>query len=153
VITSNCSNNFGPFQHPEKLIPMVIKNALACQALPVYGTGQNVRDWLHVDDHVRALEILLMRGVVGDKYNVGGDCERDNLTLVNQICSLLDDKIPRRSGQPYNQLITFVPDRPGHDLRYAVDSSKMLNEFNWQPVHSFETGLEQTVDWYLANEF
>ncbi len=150
VITSNCSNNYGPFQFPEKLIPLMIIQALEGKALPVYGDGQNVRDWLYVEDHVRALWCILQQGQVGQTYNVGGDAERTNLDVVHTLCSLLDERLPRAQG-PYQDLITPVADRPGHDRRYAIDASKLMRELDWQPQENFTSGLAKTVDWYLAN--
>ena len=151
VLTTNCSNNYGPFQFPEKLIPLVTLNAIEERPLPVYGTGANVRDWLYVEDHARALWTILNEGKSGESYNVGGDSERTNLDVVRQICAVLDRKRPRPSGQPYAELITFVTDRPGHDLRYAIDASKVRHELRWTPRETFDTGLERTIDWYLAN--
>ncbi|WP_006786471.1 dTDP-glucose 4,6-dehydratase [Thiorhodospira sibirica] len=150
VITSNCSNNYGPFQFPEKLIPLMIIQALEGKALPVYGDGQNVRDWLYVEDHVRALWCILQHGQVGQTYNVGGDAERTNLDVVHTLCSLLDERLPRAQGR-YQDLITPVADRPGHDRRYAIDASKLMRELDWQPQENFASGLAKTVDWYLAN--
>lgn len=153
VVVSNCSNNYGPFHFPEKLIPLVILNALEEKALPVYGAGANVRDWLFVEDHARALEIVALEGLPGESYNVGGRSERTNLQVVNAICATLDDRRPRKGGALYADLITFVSDRPGHDRRYAIDASKIERELGWTPVETFETGLARTVDWYLANEW
>lgn len=151
IIISNCSNNYGPFHFPEKLIPLVILNALERRPLPVYGNGSNVRDWLYVDDHARALDIILRNGKPGQKYNIGGRNERSNLTVVQSICSILDRLKP--SSTPYSDLITFVPDRPGHDQRYAIDASKIERELGWKAQETFETGLEKTVLWYLQNEW
>lgn len=151
VVLSNCSNNYGPFHFPEKLIPLVILNALDEKRLPVYGAGANVRDWLYVDDHARALATVATRGVVGESYNIGGRSERTNLSVVQTICDILDEKRPRVNGMPYRDLITFVTDRPGHDRRYAIDASKVDRELGWTPVESFETGLTKTVQWYLDN--
>jgi dTDP-glucose 4,6-dehydratase len=149
VIVSNCSNNYGPCQFPEKLIPLTILNALEGKPLPVYGTGTNIRDWLHVEDHARGLVTLLERGRYGEKYNFGGDSERTNLAVVEQICDVMDRLLP---GQlPRRSLINFVTDRPGHDLRYAIDASKAHSELGWRPLQSFETGLEHTITWYLEN--
>lgn len=153
VVISNCSNNYGPFQFPEKLIPLVILNALHELPLPVYGTGANVRDWLHVEDHVRALAVVAKEGAVGQSYNVGGHAERTNLSVVQAICEILDHRRPRRNGRSYRELITFVADRPGHDRRYAIDCSKIERELGWSPQESFETGLKRTVDWYLDNDW
>ena len=149
VIISNCSNNYGPHQFPEKLIPLTVLNALEGKALPVYGAGSNIRDWLYVDDHARGLIALLRKGRLGEKYNFGGDSERTNLNVVELICDILDRIAPTR--QPRRSLITFVPDRPGHDQRYAIDASKARAELEWRPVHSFESGLERTINWYLHN--
>lgn len=151
VVLSNCSNNYGPYQFPEKLIPLMILNGLDEQPLPVYGTGENVRDWLHVEDHARALALVLTKGRVGQSYNVGGRNERSNLQVVETIADLLDQAVPAKAG-PRRRLITFVGDRPGHDLRYAIDATKIETELGWKARHSFETGLAQTIDWYLANK-
>jgi dTDP-glucose 4,6-dehydratase len=151
VVTTNCSNNYGPYQFPEKLFPLVILNALDGRALPLYGDGGQVRDWLYVDDHCRAVALVLARGRVGETYNVGGLSEMTNLAAVRLICALLDARIPAAGGGSYAQRIEFVDDRPGHDRRYAIDCSKLRGELGWQPVESFETGLAKTVDWYLAN--
>ena len=153
VVLSNCSNNYGPFHFPEKLIPLTVINAIEGKQLPVYGEGQNVRDWLHVEDHARALELILTRGEIGESYNVGGRAERSNLAVVEAICDLLDLKRPRTVGGSHRDLIEFVTDRPGHDLRYAIDPSKIESELGWNADHSFEQGLEETVDWYLENEW
>lgn len=153
VVLSNCSNNYGPYHFPEKLIPLVILNALEGKPLPVYGQGANVRDWLYVDDHVRALELVMMKGKVGESYNVGGRSERTNLAVVETICDVLDSRRPLKSGRSRRELITFVTDRPGHDRRYAVDPSKIEQELGWRAEQTFETGIESTVDWYLANQW
>ena len=153
VVLSNCSNNYGPFHFPEKLIPLVILNALDEQPLPVYGTGANVRDWLYVEDHARALELVVTKGAVGESYNIGGRAECTNLSVVESICDTLDARRPRNGGGSYRDLITFVTDRPGHDRRYAIDASKIERELGWTPRESFETGLGRTVDWYLDNEW
>lgn len=150
VIVSNCSNNYGPWQFPEKLIPTMLIAARDGRPLPVYGTGENVRDWLHVADHARALWLVLTEGHVGETYNIGGNAERSNLEVVRALCAVLDRRFPDRA--PHDRLIEFVPDRPGHDLRYAVDTRKVQSELGWQPLESFESGLERTVDWYLAHE-
>ena len=147
VIVSNCSNNYGPFHFPEKLIPLIILNALEGQPLPVYGDGSNVRDWLFVEDHARALALIVERGVPGEKYNVGGRNERTNLHVVHTICDLLDEFRPRDGAR--RDLVTFVKDRPGHDLRYAIDATKLENELGWRAQENFETGLRKTVLWYL----
>ena len=152
VVLSNCSNNYGPVHFPEKLIPLAILNALEGQPLPVYGRGDNVRDWLHVDDHARALEAIVRHGKVGDSYNVGARSERTNLQVVETICDLLDERRPLDSGSR-RSLITFVDDRPGHDRRYAIDPSKIERELGWKAEESFESGLAKTVDWFLANDW
>jgi len=151
TLTTNCSNNYGPRQYPEKLIPLFIRNALAGKRLPVYGDGRNRRDWLYVDDHCEALRLVLEKGRVGETYNIGGECERGNLDVVQALCTALDRARPRKSGR-YADLIEFVTDRPGHDLRYAMDIAKIRRELGWQPRERFETGLEKTVQWYLAHE-
>jgi dTDP-glucose 4,6-dehydratase len=151
TLTTNCSNNYGPYQFPEKLIPLVILNAVDGKPLPVYGDGQQVRDWLYVEDHAHAIWLVLHRGRVGETYNVGGLNERPNLEVVQRICSLLDRKAPRPDGRPYGSQITYVADRPGHDRRYAINCGKIQRELGWKPGESFESGLERTVDWYLAN--
>lgn len=153
VVLSNCSNNYGPYHFPEKLIPLTILNALEGKRLPVYGNGQNVRDWLHVEDHARALELVVTGGRVGESYNVGGRSERSNIDVVETICGMLDQKRPLGRGKHYRDLIDFVPDRPGHDLRYAMDASKIERELDWRPVETFETGVAKTIDWYLDNEW
>ena len=150
ALISNCSNNYGPCQFPEKLIPLMTINALHGRPLPVYGTGQNVRDWLYVDDHARALWLIARKGRLGEKYNVGGRNERTNLQVVREICALMDRFRPQ--GAPHDRLITFVEDRPGHDLRYAIDATKLENELGWKARENFTTGLEKTVRWYLDNE-
>jgi dTDP-glucose 4,6-dehydratase len=152
-VLSNCSNNYGPFHFPEKLIPLVILNALEGRELPVYGDGQNVRDWLYVDDHAAALELVLTRGAPGESYAIGGRSERSNLTVVEAICDLLDSKAPLSAGSRRRDLIRFVPDRPGHDRRYAIDPGKIERELGWRASESFESGLERTIDWFLANEW
>jgi dTDP-glucose 4,6-dehydratase len=150
ALISNCSNNYGPHQFPEKLIPLMILNARESKPLPVYGTGSNVRDWLYVDDHARALTIILERGRLGEKYNVGGRNERTNLDVVHRICDILDTLEPR--GRPRRELVRFVADRPGHDQRYAIDATKLETELGWRARESFDTGIEKTVRWYLDNE-
>jgi len=154
AVVSNCSNNYGPYQYPEKLIPVVIRKALNNQDIPVYGSGRNIRDWLYVDDHASALILILNRGLSGRTYNVGGggDSEKSNLSLVSAICSDLDRIRPRRNGNSYSDLISFVADRPGHDYRYAIDSSRIQKELGWQPEQTFTSGLEKTVRWYLTNQ-
>jgi len=149
VVLTNCSNNYGPYHFPEKLIPLVILKGLAGQPLPVYGAGDNVRDWLYVEDHARALRLVVEKGRVGESYNVGGHNERTNLEVVRGICALLDEMAP--AGAPHDRLITFVADRPGHDKRYAIDADKIERELGWRPQETFETGLRKTVAWYLAN--
>jgi dTDP-glucose 4,6-dehydratase len=149
VIIYNFSNNYGPYQFPEKLIPLVILNALEERPLPVYGDGSNVRDWLYVEDHVRALHLILAKGRPGEKYNIGGGNERSNLSLVETICDALDQQLPSSSER--RRLITFVPDRPGHDHRYAIDASKLRRELAWRALHDFESGLAMTIRWYLDN--
>ena len=152
TLTTNCSNNYGPFQFPEKLIPLVIQKAMAGEPLPVYGDGMNIRDWLFVGDHCSAIRRVLEGGRVGETYNVGGNAERTNITVVKTICALLDAKRPLSDGRNHESLITYVKDRPGHDRRYAIDSSKLQRELGWQPSHTFEKGIEETVDWYLSNQ-
>lgn len=151
VVTSNCSNNYGPYQFPEKLIPLIILNALEGKPLPVYGQGENIRDWLYVDDHAQALYLVLTQGQLGETYNIGGHNEKTNLEVVHQLCQILDDKLPHSPYRPHQQLITFVTDRPGHDLRYAIDASKIKHTLGWQPQETFTTGLDKTVQWYLDN--
>ncbi|HJR74245.1 MAG TPA: dTDP-glucose 4,6-dehydratase [Luteimonas sp.] len=152
VLTTNCSNNYGPYQFPEKLIPLVIAKAIAGEPLPVYGDGKNVRDWLYVGDHCAAIRTVLARGRVGETYNVGGDAERQNIEVVETICALLDERRPRQDGKPRSLQIAFVKDRPGHDRRYAIDASKLQNELGWKPAHTFERGIAATVDWYLDRQ-
>ncbi len=151
VLTTNCSNNYGPYQFPEKLIPLVILNALMLKPLPVYGDGLQVRDWLYVQDHVDAINAILLRGMCGEVYNIGGSCERTNLQVVNAICAALDRKMPHAACADRTQLIKHVTDRPGHDRRYAIDCTKLSASLGWQPAVNFEHGLAQTVDWYLSN--
>jgi dTDP-glucose 4,6-dehydratase len=151
TIITHCSNNYGPYQFPEKLIPVMIVNAINGRPLPVYGSGRNVRDWLHVDDHARALVAVMRNGRVGETYNIGGRNERTNLELVTEICRLLDELYPNSPHAPHASLITFVDDRPGHDHRYAIDASKIERELGWTPAHTLETGLRDTVAWYAAN--
>jgi dTDP-glucose 4,6-dehydratase len=152
VLTTNCSNNYGPYQFPEKLVPLVIARALAGEPLPVYGDGRNVRDWLYVGDHCAAIRAVLERGRVGETYNVGGDAEKQNIEVVRTICALLDARRPRADGKPRTDQITYVADRPGHDRRYAIDASKLERELGWAPAHSFEQGIADTVDWYLGHQ-
>jgi dTDP-glucose 4,6-dehydratase len=151
VVTTNCSNNYGPYQFPEKLIPLMILNALEGKPLPVYGDGQNVRDWLFVEDHCAAIRTVLQNGRVGETYNIGGNSERANIEVVRAICDLVDEMRPALATGPRRNLITFVKDRPGHDQRYAINSSKLSRELGWQPAEKFESGLRKTVRWYLDN--
>lgn len=150
TLVTNCSNNYGPYHFPEKLIPLMILNALAGKPLPVYGDGQQIRDWLYVEDHARALIKIATEGQVGETYNIGGHNEKANLTVVETLCDLLQELVPNEKA--YRDLITFVTDRPGHDVRYAIDASKIERELGWKPAETFETGLRKTVEWYLANE-
>jgi dTDP-glucose 4,6-dehydratase len=152
VLTTNCSNNYGPYQFPEKLIPLTILNAMNGKPIPVYGDGKNVRDWLYVADHCEAIRTVLARGKVGETYNVGGRNEKPNLEIVHSICSILDELRPKDGVVPHSKLITYVQDRPGHDRRYAMDTRKIERELNWQPRETFETGIRKTVEWYLAND-
>ncbi len=151
VLTANCSNNYGPYQFPEKLIPLMITNALLGHELPIYGKGENVRDWLYVDDHASALDAILSRGAPGQSYNIGSRNERNNLSVVTAICDCLDARRPKQTGGSYRDAITFVTDRPGHDHRYAIDPGKIEREIGWRAEESFASGLEKTVEWYLAN--
>ncbi|MNR99268.1 dTDP-glucose 4,6-dehydratase 2 [compost metagenome] len=152
VLVTNCSNNYGPYHFPEKLIPLIIIRALNGEPLPIYGDGMNVRDWLFVDDHARALQTVFEKGQPGETYNVGGDSERTNIEVVKAICGILDQLRPRADGMRYAEQITFVTDRPGHDQRYAIDASKIAEDLGWVPSVSFEQGIEQTVRWYLENQ-
>ena len=152
VLTTNCSNNYGPYHFPEKLIPLIIARALAGKPLPVYGDGRNVRDWLFVGDHCQAIRTVLEKGRIGETYNVGGNAEMQNIEVVHAICALLDERAPRADGKPRSSQITFVADRPGHDRRYAIDASKLRDELGWEPEYTFEQGIAETVDWYLANQ-
>lgn len=152
VVITNCSNNYGPFHFPEKLIPLMIVRALAGESLPVYGKGDQIRDWLYVDDHVRALQAVFERGAPGRTYNVGGNNEKQNIEVVHAVCAILDRMRPRADGQSYATQIAYVTDRPGHDKRYAIDASRIRDELGWVPQESFETGIEKTVAWYLDNE-
>ena len=151
VVLSNCSNNYGPFHFPEKLIPLATLNALEGKPVPVYGDGRNVRDWLYVEDHARALQAIAENGRPGESYNVGGNCERTNLDVVHAICRLIDELAPDPARGPAEKLVTFVADRPGHDLRYAIDASKVSDELGWAPRETFDSGLRKTVQWYLDN--
>jgi dTDP-glucose 4,6-dehydratase len=152
TLTTNCSNNYGPYQFPEKLIPLTILNALCGKPIPVYGDGQNVRDWLYVEDHCDAIRTVLMHGTVGETYNIGGRNEKKNMEIVNTICSILDELRPQDPVVPHRKLITFVQDRPGHDRRYAMDASKLERELSWRPRETFESGIRKTIEWYLAND-
>jgi dTDP-glucose 4,6-dehydratase len=151
VIVTNCSNNYGPYQFPEKLIPLMILNAMEGKPLPIYGDGQNVRDWLFVEDHCRALWRVLTAGQPGETYNIGGNCERTNLEIVQTICRTLDELCPNLPHRPCESLITFVKDRPGHDRRYAIDATHIRDTLGWTPQHDFESGIRRTVEWYLHN--
>ncbi|WP_275786195.1 dTDP-glucose 4,6-dehydratase [Pararhizobium gei] len=151
VVVSNCSNNYGPYHFPEKLIPLVILNALHGKSLPIYGSGSNIRDWLYVEDHARALDLIAERGAIGETYNVGGRNERRNVDVVTRICELMDKFRPQ--GKPHSQLIEYVADRPGHDARYAIDATRLETELGWKALENFDTGIEKTVRWYLDNEW
>ena len=152
VVLSNCSNNYGPYHFPEKLVPLMITNAMLGRELPIYGMGTNVRDWLYVEDHARALFAVLTKGTPGERYTVGGRNEKSNLEVVHKICELLDEAAPREDGSSHTAAITFVEDRPGHDFRYAIDATKIERELGWRAAESFDSGLQKTVAWYLANE-
>ncbi|MDP1962904.1 MAG: dTDP-glucose 4,6-dehydratase [Reyranella sp.] len=152
TLATNCSNNYGPYHFPEKLIPLVILRALGGESLPVYGKGENVRDWLHVEDHAEALTLVLRKGRPGETYNIGGDSERRNIDVVRAICALLDEMLPESPNRPHEKLIQFVTDRPGHDARYAIDASKIKAELGWRPRHSFDSGLRDTVRWFLDSQ-
>lgn len=152
VLTTNCSNNYGPYHFPEKLIPLVIHNALAGKPLPIYGDGQQIRDWLYVKDHCSAIRRVLEAGKVGETYNIGGWNEKPNLEVVNTLCAILDELQPRADGKPYKEQITYVKDRPGHDRRYAIDANRIERELGWKPAETFETGIRKTVQWYLGNQ-
>lgn len=151
VIITNCSNNYGPYHFPEKLIPLVILNALDGKDLPIYGKGDQIRDWLYVEDHARALYKVVTEGAIGETYNIGGHNEKQNIEVVKTICQILDELKPQVNGQPYESLITFVKDRPGHDLRYAIDATKIKNHLGWTPEETFDSGIRKTVEWYLNN--
>ncbi|MFW2794912.1 dTDP-glucose 4,6-dehydratase, partial [Acinetobacter baumannii] len=151
TVVTNCSNNYGPYHFPEKLIPLVILNALDGKALPIYGKGDQIRDWLYVEDHAKALYKVVTEGKVGETYNIGGHNEKQNIEVVKTICKILDELKPQNNHQPYETLITFVKDRPGHDLRYAIDASKIAKDLGWKPEETFETGIRKTVEWYLNN--
>ena len=152
TLVTNCSNNYGPYQYPEKLIPLMIQNALKGKPLPIYGKGDNIRDWLYVDDHARALVTVLKTGVIGETYNIGGHNEKTNIEVVDTLCLLLDELVPGAPHCPHKSLVTFVTDRPGHDHRYAIDASKIERELGWKPRETFQSGLRKTVEWYLANQ-
>jgi dTDP-glucose 4,6-dehydratase len=152
TLVTNCSNNYGPYHFPEKLIPLMILNALDGKPLPVYGDGKQIRDWLYVEDHARALVLVATKGEIGETYNIGGHNEKQNIEVVKTICAILDKKVPKEDGS-YENLITYVKDRPGHDVRYAIDASKIERELGWKPQETFETGLEKTVQWYLDNKW
>ena len=152
VVLSNCSNNYGPFHFPEKLIPLMIIKGLKGETLPVYGSGNNIRDWLYVDDHAQALCLIVSQGKLGESYNVGGESEVSNIAVVKNICDILDELSPREDGKNYEDQISFVADRPGHDFRYAIDATKIKKELNWSPQETFSSGLRRTVAWYLANQ-
>ena len=152
TLITNCSNNYGPYQFPEKLIPLMILNCLSEKSLPIYGDGKNVRDWLYVEDHCDAIYSVLQNGNIGDTYNIGGNNEIQNIHIVNTICSIMDELKPRHNGEKYSQLITYVKDRPGHDFRYAIDASKIKDKLKWEPKENFETGIKKTIQWYLENE-
>ncbi len=151
TIITNCSNNYGPYHFPEKLIPLVLLNALEEKELPIYGDGLNVRDWLYVKDHCEAIWQVLTQGKIGEKYNIGGHNEKTNLCIVETLCDILDERVPKANGKSYREQIVFVKDRPGHDLRYAIDASKIAKELGWVPKETFDTGIVKTVDWYLEN--
>ena len=151
IVVTNCSNNYGPYHFPEKLIPLVLLNAMDGAELPIYGRGENVRDWLYVEDHVRALERVITTGRVGETYNIGGNNERTNLSVVEAICDILDQQKPRPDGKSYREQIVFVTDRPGHDRRYAIDATKIRTELHWEPSETFESGLAKTISWYIDN--
>lgn len=151
VVITNCSNNYGPYHFPEKLIPLVILNALEGKSLPIYGKGDQIRDWLYVEDHARALYKVVTEGAIGETYNIGGHNEKQNIEVVKTICHILDELQPQANGQPYESLITFVKDRPGHDVRYAIDASKIKNDLGWIPEETFDSGIYKTVEWYLNN--
>ena len=152
IVITNCTNNYGPYHFPEKLIPLVINNALAEKSLPIYGTGENIRDWLYVDDHARGIILAFERGKIGESYCIGGHNERTNLAVVCEICTILDELKPRKNGVSYTELITYVGDRAGHDYRYAMDPTKIESELGWKPQENFNTGIQKTVQWYLDNQ-
>ena len=150
-LITNCSNNYGPYQYPEKLIPLIIKNCIDEKPLPIYGKGMNIRDWLFVGDHCDAIYSVLLDGKVGETYNIGGNNELQNIEIVKHICSIMDEVKPRKNGQSYDKLISFVPDRPGHDFRYSINTSKIKKELGWKPKESFKSGIRKTIKWYLDN--
>jgi len=150
-LITNCSNNYGPYQYPEKLIPLIIKNCIDEEPLPIYGKGMNIRDWLFVEDHCDAIYSVLLDGKVGETYNIGGNNELQNIEIVKHICSIMDEVKPRKNGQSYDKLISFVPDRPGHDFRYSINTSKIKKELGWKPKESFKSGIRKTIKWYLDN--
>ena len=152
VVLSNCSNNYGPYQYPEKLLPVIISKATNGDPIPIYGKGENVRDWLYVDDHARALVLVMLNGRLGRSYNVGGNEEHTNIEVVKKVCRILDQLKPAENGVSYESLITFVTDRPGHDLRYAIDASRIKDELGWEPEETFDSGMQKTVEWYLNNQ-
>ena len=152
TITTNCSNNYGPFQYPEKLIPLIITNAISGKPLPIYGDGKNIRDWLYVEDHCNAIRTVLLKGRIGEVYNIGGDSELTNIEVVTKICTILDELKPRSDGRSYSEQIEFVKDRPGHDRRYAIDASKIKRELGWYSTETFSTGIVKTIEWYLKNK-
>jgi len=151
VLTTNCSNNYGPYQFPEKLIPLVITKALGNEKIPVYGDGLQIRDWLYVEDHCEAIQCVLRKGNIGETYNIGGNNEIKNIDIVNNICQILDEKMPKKNGNSYKQQISYIKDRPGHDRRYAIDPSKIISDIGWKPKENFHSGLIKTIDWYLTN--
>jgi dTDP-glucose 4,6-dehydratase len=151
VVTTNCSNNYGPYHFPEKLIPLCILNALKGQPLPIYGDGQQIRDWLYVKDHCSAIRVVLEKGQLGETYNVGGWNEKTNLEVVQALCSILDELKPKADGSSYSDHITYIKDRPGHDRRYAIDATKIEHDLNWKPKETFKTGIRKTIQWYLEN--
>ena len=152
ILITHCSNNYGPFQFPEKLIPLIIINCLNNKKIPIYGDGKNIRDWIYVEDHCIALNDVLQKGVIGETYNIGADSEMTNNDIVNTICEILNEKSPPKHISSYKDLIVFVKDRPGHDFRYAIDSSKIRNEIQWEPKYAFEEAIEGTIEWYLTNK-
>ena len=151
ILITNCSNNYGPYQFPEKLIPLIIINAVSNKKLPIYGKGDNIRDWLYVEDHCDAIYEVLVKGKIGETYNIGGNCEKTNYEVVETICNILDEIRPKEDGKSYKNQITFVKDRPGHDFRYAMDIAKIKQELHWKPEESFESGIRKTIEWYLSN--